>query len=191
MKESEYMDLINFEDENDLYTRLSKDAESNTVSVIGDVYLIEYLFHNFLNNNYDVVNINFDANDTDTTYILMLKCNGISIQPIKSSDNDLLKLSEKVFIDVETVKTRLASDCANSSSNVIMFSIGANVGLEDDYYNNDYYDDKLYNGADDDLYNFSMSTKDNNRYVSISIYSDDPDEIDMMKEYTVRKYLQK
>ena len=133
MKESEYMNLINFEDENDLYTRLSKDAESNTVSVIGNVYLIEYLFHNFLNNNYDVVNINFDTNDIDNTYILMLKCESVSIQPIKSPDNDLLKLSDQVFIDIETVDSKLMSDCVNDSSNAIVFSIGADVGLDDEF----------------------------------------------------------
>ncbi len=125
----DYIDLINFEDEQDLLYKIKELANLNkVVSIIGDVYLIEFLFHSLLfDEGCDVAKIDFEANSTDTTYILMLNDNCVSILPIEDSDNDLLKLSDKVYVGIDSVNARLMKDCINSSDNVVSFAIGADI----------------------------------------------------------------
>lgn len=188
MKNTDYVDLINFEDEFDLCDTVSETAEIKKVSIISDSSLIEDVFNILVNkDSFNFVRIQLDSNDTETPYIMLLNDRDLSILPLTDINNDLLKLSDKVYIDIETSNSKLVSDYIDNNINITLFAIGANIDVNDideDIDNSDEVKkidfnikvnidvaDKEFSESDGSLYSFTINKNSENDYESFSYCS--------------------
>ena len=132
MKSTDYVNLTNFENELDLCDTLCTMAEIKKVSVVGNSEFVEYALNLIVDEKYcRFVKIDFDGNDKKNPYIMLLNNSDISILPFADSNNDLFKLSDKIYIDIEAVDSKLMSDCICDNRKTELFTIGADIHVGD------------------------------------------------------------
>lgn len=164
---TDYLEVINFDDDFDLCDALSEEAEIKKVSVITTPDFIDYAL-NYLavEDCYHFVKIDFDGNDDKNFYIMLINDYNISILPFTDENNDLLKLSDKIYVDIEAFSIGLISDSFSDNNSVKYFVVGADIEDEDDVCS-----EESSKSKDKNLHNFTISYNNKNGYESYSYSS--------------------
>lgn len=139
---------------------------------ISSADVCEYACYNFITDELmDIDRISIDTHDEKNAYIVLVDDNSVSVSPIMTDNNALLKKASGVYIDIDITKQSIVDACNKAGKKVVLFT------LDEDYITKDEADTKDnvkitrdYNG---DMKGFSISYNTDNRLSSFSFYSSD------------------
>lgn len=119
----DYVDLLNFEDEDCLIDEIFIVlAQNNKVSVVGKVDLINYIFTTLIENGFNVGKVHIENQDSGLIYILVMDDYNVYVEPVECYDYGLFKTSDGLmFVDIENVDTITINRCIDSNRKILLF----------------------------------------------------------------------
>ncbi len=139
---------------------------------ISSADVCEYACYHFITDEFmDIGKISIDTHDEKNAYIVLVDNKSVSVSPIMTDNNALLKKASGIYIDIDITKQSIVDACNKAGKKVVLFTLDENYDTkeETDVKNNV----KIKRDNDGDIKGFSVSYSTDNRFSSFSFYSFD------------------
>lgn len=152
--------------------KVLSEGKKEPYAFISSADVCEYACYHFITDELmDIGKISIDTHDEQNAYIVLVDDKSVSVSPITTDNNALLKKTSGIYIDIDITKQSIVDACNKAGKKVVLFTLDENYDTkeETDVKN----DAKIKRDSNGDMKGFSMSYNTDNRFSSFSFYSSD------------------
>lgn len=150
--------------------RVLSEGKKEPYAFISSADVCEYACYHFITDELmDIGRINIDTHDEQNAYIVLVDDKSVSVSPITTDNNALLKKASGVYIDIDITKQSIVDACNKADKKVVLFTLDEGYITKDEAETKDNV--KITRDTDGDMKGFSMSYNTDNGFSSFSFYS--------------------
>ncbi len=152
--------------------RILSAGKKEPYAFITSADVCEYACYHFITDELmDIGKISIDTHDEKNAYIVLVDDKSVSVSPIMTDKNALLKKASGIYIDIDITKQSIVDACNKAGKKVVLFTLDEDYITKDEEEIKDNVKITRHNNGG--MKGFSMSYNTDNRFSSFSFYSSD------------------